>query len=159
MQEAPTLSPAVVEALAIGSLPEIQWKPQDDLCDCTYQRIGLWTNPYLAETLEVRMCCIWAELYKQFPEFVRTVPAFYDYNADEWVTEPMEWNGEDEMPKAIWYRHLARKHGRAVAEIRAEFSGRDSERPKGAPVKGPAPFFLPFGGEWLEVDFRNWVAE
>ena len=46
---------AIAEALAIASIPEIQWKHGDDLCDCTFQRIGFWTNPYLAKTLQVRL--------------------------------------------------------------------------------------------------------
>lgn len=149
------LSPAVVEALSIGALPDVQWGNQDDLCDCTYQRIGFWTNPYLAETLEVRMCCIWAELYKQFPEYVRTIPAFFDYNAEQWVTSPQEWNGEDEMPKAVWYRHLANKQGRSVADIRAEYAEKDHLRPKRQQRKQPTPLFVKIGSEWLSINLAS----
>ena len=123
---------------ALGVLPETFWDAQDDLCDCTYQRIGMWTNPYLAETLEVRMCCIWKELYKLFPEHVRVTPAFLDGNADEWVTEPAEWNGEADMPRSIWYRQLARRQGRSVTDIRNEYRDRDAERPRGIP-RPPQP--------------------
>lgn len=126
------LSPAVVQALAVGSLPDIQWQVGDDLCDCTFQRVGWWTNPYLAETLEVRMCCIWAELYKQFPDLVRTIPAFWNYNQNEWVTETQDWNGETQMPRALWYRQLARQQGRPLPEIRAEYQ--NQEPPQGRPL-------------------------
>ena len=145
-----TISPAIVEALAISQLPDIQWKMHDDLCDCTYQRIGMWTNPYLAETLEVRMCCIWNELYKQYPDFVRTIPAFYDYNNGTWVTEPLEWNGEDDMPQALWHRQLARKYGVAINEARTM----DIPAPRGKPIKHKAKpiFLLPWSGEWLTVE-------
>lgn len=112
-------------------LPEVFWDVNDDACDCVYQRIGMWTNPYLAETLEVRWCCIWAELYKLFPQHVRTTAAFKDYNNGVWVPEPMEWNGETEMPAAIWYRQLARKQGISVAEARTRFAGRVP--PQGVP--------------------------
>src|SRR3989304_4838306 len=95
-----SVSPAVLEALTIGSLPDTQWDHEDDLCDCTYQRIGLWKNPYLAETLEVRMCCIWAELYKQFPGFVRTIPGYSSVNPNGRATESGERIGEAEMPRA-----------------------------------------------------------
>jgi hypothetical protein len=119
--------------LALSVLPEDTWETHDDLCDCTYQRIGFWTNPYIAETLEVRMCCIWRELYQLFPQYVRNTAAFYDYNKDEWVSEPMEWNGEDEMPKAVWYRQLARREGITVAQAREKYSSQDHLRPKGTP--------------------------
>ena len=121
----------VLAAMSAASLPEVFWEVDDDLCDCVYQRIGMWTNPYLAETLEVRMCCIWAELYKLFPDKVRATHAFKDYNANEWVTEPQPWNAEYDMPPGLWYRQLARQQGRPVADIRAEYRHRDSERPRG----------------------------
>ena len=150
------LSPAVIEALSIAELPEIRWKIHDDRCDCIYQRIGFWTNPYLGETLEVRMCCIWAELYKQFPQFVRTVPAFQDYNnGDAWVTEAAEWNGETEMPKALWYRQLARQQGRSLGEIRAEYADKDDLRPKGYKRPEPVPFILLIDGQERVLDLRK----
>ena len=139
----PRLVQDVMAALALGGLPDVQWKHHDDRCDCVYQRIGFWTNPYLAETLEVRMCCIWADLYRQYPQFARTIPAFWDYNREEWVTEPQEWNGEDEMPKAIWYRQLARKQGRSLSDVREEYAGKDHLRPRGAPVTQKPVVFLP----------------
>lgn len=122
---------------AMGLFPEDAWDVGDDLCDCTYQRIGLWKNIYLAETLEVRMCCIWSKLYELFPQYVRTTPG-YMVDSGEWITECREWDGETDMPKGIWYRQLARQQGRAVADIRREYSTRDSERPKGTP-RPPLP--------------------
>ena len=120
-------------AAALGSLPESFWDTNDDACDCTYVRIGMWTNPYLAETLEVRMCCIWKELYKLFPEHVRVTPAYLDYNSGAWVEEPQAWNGEDDMPASLWYRQLARERGQDVGTIRALYSSRDEDRPRGTP--------------------------
>lgn len=127
----PQVTQDIISALSIGSLPDVDWEVHDDLCDCTYQRIGSWKNIYLAETLEIRLCCIWAEFQKQYPEFVRVIPGYK--HEGEWITEPMNWNAEFEMPKAIWYRHLARKYGRSVGDIRAEYSERDEERPRGTP--------------------------
>lgn len=124
-------------AAALGVLPEEFWDVNDDRCDCTYQRIGMWTNPYIAETLEVRMCCIWAELYKLFPQFVRTTPAFFDYNANEWNSEPRTWDGEADMPDSIWYRQIARQSGRTVAEARSLMAGRVSPRGIPRPVAEP----------------------
>jgi hypothetical protein len=143
-----TTSPAVIEALAIAELPDVQWKMHDDLCDCVYQRIGQWTNPYLAETLEVRMCCIWADLYKQYPQFVRTIPAFWDYNKEEWVTQPMQWNGEDDMPASVWHRQLARVLGISVDEARAM----NLPAPEGEPRQPKPQMLLKWGGEWLPVE-------
>lgn len=144
------LSPGVVEALAIGNLPDVQWKTHDDLCDCTYQRIGMWTNPYIAETLEIRLCCMWVKLAEQFPDLVRTIPAFWNYNKDEWVTEPQDWNGQDPMPRAIWYRQLARRQSRPLAEIRAEYADR---QPPGA--YEPRLLFIPENGGWILRDYAR----
>ncbi len=126
---------AVLEALSIGSLPDVVWQHGDDLCDCIFQRIGMWKNPYLAETLEIRLCCIWAKIAEQYPEFVRTIPGYFDDNTDTWFTEPMAWDAEHDMPKAIWYRHLARTLNRPLAEIRAEYADKDDLRPKGTPIE------------------------
>lgn len=144
------LSPAIVQALAISELPDVQWKMHDDLCDCTYQRIGMWTNPYLAETLEVRMCCIWAEIYKQYPQYVRMVPAFWDYNRDEWVTEPAEWNGETDMPLALWHRQLARKNAVSLSDARSM----ELPVPKGRPIAEKPVLFLQWSGDWYPVQLE-----
>jgi len=131
----PSLERDVMAALSV--LPEDMWDTMDDLCDCMYPRIGMWTNPYLAETLEVRMCCIWKELYQLFPGFMRVTPAFLDYNKNEWASEPIDWNGEEDMPKAVWYRHMARKEGIPVAEARAKYADLDYLRPRGIPQPKP----------------------
>ena len=147
------LSPGIIEALSIGNLPDVEWQSEDDLCDCTFQRIGMWKNPYLAETLEVRLCCIWAKFAEVFPDMVRTIPGYFNENTQEWITQPWEWNGEAEMPKAIWYRHLARKLNRPLAEIRAEYAGKDELRPKGRPQRREIPFLLMQGGMELWINF------
>lgn len=125
-------------AAALGVLPESFWDTNDDACDCTYVRIGMWTNPYLAETLEVRWCCIWAEMFKLFPQFVRVTPAWLDQNAKAWEPEPRAWDGEDEMPASLWYRQLSRFSGDSVGTVRALYSNRDDERPRGTP-RPPMP--------------------
>jgi hypothetical protein len=122
-----TLDPVEI-VQSLGLIPETFWNHEDDACDCTFQRIGMWKNPYLGETLEVRMCCIWAELYKLFPQHVRVTPA-YLVDDKEWDTRVREWDGESDMPESIWYRHYARKHGVTVAEAR-KVAGKP---PKGTP--------------------------
>ena len=149
------ISPAVIEALALASLPDEVWTNQDDKCDCVYQRIYQARNIYLAETHEIRLCCIWAELGKMWPQFVRTTPGYWEPNKQAWLTEPQEWNGESEMPKAIWYRHLARKFGRSLEDIRAEYSEKDELRPKGAPIPEPIPFILLMNGQEYSLDLRK----
>lgn len=121
---------------ALGALPETIWLHDDDACDCTFQRIGLWKNPYLGETLEVRMCCIWAELYKLFPQFVRTTPAYLTGD-DEWQPGAREWDGEADMPRAIWYRQLAQMTGRTLPEIRAAYANQEAPKGKPRPVVEP----------------------
>jgi len=117
-------------AMAIGAFPETVWLHGDDACDCTFQRIGLWKNPYLGETLQVRMCCIWGELYRLFPQFVKETPAYLD-GENEWLIGQRAWDGEGEMPRALWHRQLARRYGRPLPEIRAEFA--DAKPPAGVP--------------------------
>lgn len=148
-----TVPGAFLEALATASLPDVRWQLGDDRCDCTFQRIGWWTNPYLAETLEIRLCCVWAELGKQYPDLVRTVPAFYDYTREEWVTEPREWDGEAEMPPYLWYRQLAAKEGKPLAEIRSEYQGRDDLRPKGKKQE-PRSLWLNSPWGWVPLELE-----
>ena len=117
-------------------IPGIEWDVGDDLCDCTFQRIGFWTNPYLGATLRMRFCCLWRELAKQYPEFIQEVPAFFNYNTRKYEEQPWEWNGEFDMPRAIWYRQIASKTGRALPDIREEYA--DQEPPK-AVRRTPCP--------------------
>lgn len=126
--------------IARAGMPAEEWDVNDDRCDCTFQRIGYWTNPYIGETLEVRMCCIWKELYRQFPEFVRVTKH-----------EPAEWNGEDNMPKSIWHRQLANHLGISIAEARAL----SMEAPKGQPKSEPIPFVLLMGGQEVMLDLAK----
>ena len=126
---------AVEAALAIlagtSILPEVHWLHGDDLCDCWFQRIGEWTNPYIGRTLRVRLCCLWGELYKQYPQFVQEIPASYDSNRHQWAAEPRAWDSaEASMPLPLWYRQLAVKEGKTVGEIRHEYQDRKRERPK-----------------------------
>ena len=116
---------------ALSSTPDVHWIHGDDLCSCTFQRIGEWTNPYLAQTLRVRLCCIWAEIYKQYPQFVQEINASYDSNRHEYVSEPQPWDSPgSDMPTALWYRQLARLEGRSLDQVRAEYSQRQDERPR-----------------------------
>lgn len=118
-----------------AQIPDVVWVHDDDLCDCTFQRIGDWTNPYIGRTLRVRFCCIWEEIYKQFPEFVQQIPAFNDYREGPGRFEllPREWDSHDHaMPRAIWYRQLQTLTGRSLAEIRVEYA--DQEPPQAKPL-------------------------
>jgi len=83
------------------------------------------------------LCCLWKELAKQYPDLIQEVSAFYNYNTHEYEAKPWEWNGEFDMPRAIWYRHLATKTGTPLAEIRQEYA--DQEPPKGVLRKQVKP--------------------
>lgn len=105
-----------------NEMPEIVWSTGDDLCDCTFQQIGSWTNPYLGRTLRVRLCCIWSHIWADFPEFVQEIPAYYNHNTDRWDTDPMDWNLEgSDMPKHLWHRQLAVLTGLTLPEVRDTF--------------------------------------
>ena len=111
--------------LLLDHLPEVRWEHGDDLCDCTFQRIGYWANPYIGRTLEFRLCCSWAkliELHPELQEFAREIPAFDNYNIGQWETKPAPWDSEDEdMPYALWHRQLAVQQGITVAEARERY--------------------------------------
>lgn len=120
---------AVMAAMAAGG-PEMEWLHGDDLCNCTFQRIGWWTNPYIAETLLVRVCCIWGELYKQFPQFVQEIHAYNDPNTGVYVTEPREWDADHEMPRHLWHRQAAKRLGMALSEVRQRLAGMTPPQPR-----------------------------
>lgn len=120
-------------ALVSSGIPEEQWDNQDDLCNCTFQRTGDWANPYLGRTQRVRICCLFAELYDQYPQFIQEIPAYYDENTGEWESKPLEWDGEQDMPTAIWHRQLAVKTGMPLEDIREVYENQSP--PKGTPRK------------------------
>lgn len=128
---------ALEQALEIIGAQET-WDVNDDLCDCTYQRIGYWNNPYIGETLEVRFCCVWAELERQYPQFFRRTQI-----------EPAAWNGEANMPRSVWHRQIAKANGVSVSEARELAAGQDS--PRGIPRKSPAILYLNSGWGWLPL--------
>ena len=112
----------------------MRWLPGDDKCDCTFQRIGFWTNPYLAETHEIRLCCLYAEFAKMWPQFFRTTPASWNRNEARWVETPQKWENEDmPMPLPIWHRQIARETGKSLAQVRKECKGKEHTRPKAKP--------------------------
>ena len=119
----------ILMALATSGIPEMDWKHGDDLCDCTFQRIGMWTNPYLGRTLKVRLCCIWAKLYAMFPECVQEIPAFMDYNnGDKYMPEPAVWDGDTDMPPHLWHRQAAVQMGLPLPIVRKLLEGKESPR-------------------------------
>lgn len=117
--------------LADAFIPEEYWEVHDDLCDCTFQRIGFWTNPYMGETMRIRLCCVWKEMEKQWPQFFQHTHAFWDYNKEEWVPGAAEWNGEDQMERAVWYRQRANIERLPLEAIRDKY--RLAEPPAGTP--------------------------
>ena len=94
-----------------------EWKHGDDLCDCTFQRIGEWSNPYLGTVHQVRFCCAWARLREMWPDLFR-----------ETQGEQMAWNGEDAMPRALWHRQVALAMGIDVPEARTLLADREPPR-------------------------------
>lgn len=124
-----------------------QWLQGDDACDCTFQRIGEWGNPYLGKSLQIRLCCVWAELAKQFPQFVQEVTVFWDRNKQAPTVGPQPWDSEEmDMPLDLWYRQLSAEQGRPLADIREEYSHKLHLRPRkvrpgtGRESKQPEPY-------------------
>lgn len=124
----------VMAALSRSQVPDVHWLLGDDLCDCMFQKVYETTNPYLPYTERVRLCCTFAPIYTQYPQFVQQFPAFYDENRHRYETTPAEWDSEEApMPVYLWIRQTAMKQGISVAEARAWCATRDHERP------GPVP--------------------
>ena len=139
-----------------GEVPEIRWQHGDELCGCVFQRIGDWTNPYIGRTLRVRMCCIWAELYKDYPEFVQEIPASYDWNTGLFQDEPQEWNGEEDMPESLWHRQLAVMSGMELDEVQEKFEGqlppKGIPRPKRVEVREPMSEHEVIGRQLMAIE-------
>lgn len=114
-----------------AAIPEFHWEHGDDLCDCSFQRISYWMNPYLGETEKIRLCCLYKELEDSFPHLFQHIKGYWDENENEWIMGQMEWNGEDDMPRALWNRQLAIREGLPVEVIRERT--RLLEPPKGHP--------------------------
>lgn len=115
------MTESVLNPLPRTLLPEQIWEIHDDECDCTFQRIGFWTNPYMGETMRVRLCCVWAEMEKTWPEFFQHTHAAWDYNKDEWSVATQTWDGETQMERAVWYRQLANEQGLPLDVIREKY--------------------------------------
>lgn len=122
------LSASEMGLLLSDALPEVEWTHGDDLCDCVFQRIGSWTNPYLGQTLRVRMCCIWDRIYRDNPDLVELIPGYHNENTGEFETEPAEWDGDGDMPRALWHRQISIETGKPLAVVREQF--RNMEPPK-----------------------------
>ncbi len=134
-----------------GDIPEIHWDNQDDLCDCIFQRIGWWTNPYLGKTMETRICCFYkriVELLPELSEFIREIDSFDNYvKQEQGPIDPTyhfeqtvrPWDAEFEMPRAIWYRQLATRLGMTLPEIRKLYE--NESPPKALPPK-PASYSI-----------------
>lgn len=131
---APIPGQDILAFLETSGIPEENWTHGDDLCDCTFQRIGFWTNPYIGRTLKVRLCCIWAKVYAMFPEYVQEIPAFTDYNhGDSYVAKPAPWDGETDMPLHLWHRQLAVEMHLPLSAVRELVAGQ--EPPKAVRAK------------------------
>ena len=113
------------------TMPEFIWTHGDDLCDCTFQRIGEWTNPYLARTRRVRVCCLEDRMLEDNEDLVQDIPGFFNDDSGLFETEPWVWNGEDDMPEHLFMRQTAIIQGLSLDETRVKFEG--VEPPKGIP--------------------------
>ena len=113
------------------TMPEFIWTHGDDLCDCTFQRIGEWTNPYLARTRRVRVCCLEDRMLEDNEDLVQDIPGFFNDDTGLFEMEPWVWNGEDDMPEHLFMRQTAIIQGLSLDETRVKFEG--VEPPKGIP--------------------------
>ena len=119
------------QSLHPTEMPEFTWTHGDDLCDCTFQRIGEWTNPYLARTRRVRVCCLEDRMLDGNEDLVQDIPGFFNDNTWLLETEPWVWDGEDDMPEHLFMRQTAIIQGLSLDETRVKFEG--VEPPKGIP--------------------------
>ena len=120
----------------MSSIPEVKWQVDDDLCDCPFQRIRWWTNPYLSKTTEIRLCCFYKKLGEMFPElavFMRDIDMFDDYKKEgkdegdryHWTDRVLEWTADSDMPRALWYRQIQTLTGMDLEVIRTTFQNQE----------------------------------
>ena len=148
----PNVQADIISILATAGIPDVIWRDHDDLCDCTFQRVCQWTNPHLGTTHEERLCCIWAKIHEMFPGCSRDIPAYFDINAQEWVPEVVPWNGEFDMPPALWHRQIARVLGISVAEAREHPLAKGP--PRGKPFAKKPQIYFPWSGEYVLVELN-----
>ena len=120
-----------IDNLHPREMPEITWTHGDDLCNCTFQRIGDWANPYIARTRRVRVCCLENRMLEGNEDLVQDIPGYFNENTGEFETEPWVWNGEDDMPESLFMRQAAIIQGLSLDATRVKFEG--VEPPKGIP--------------------------
>ena len=113
-------------------MPEVTWTHGDDLCNCTFQRIGDWSNPYIARTRRVRVCCLENRMLEDNEDLVQDIPGYYNENTGDFEAEPWVWDGEDDMPEHLFMRQTAIIQGLSLDETRVKFEG--VEPPKGVPI-------------------------
>lgn len=141
----------LISILATAGIPDVIWRDHDDLCDCTFQRVCQWTNAHLGVTHEERLCCIWAKLHEMFPGCSRDIPAYFDINAQAFVPDVVPWNGEFDMPPALFHRQIARLGGISVSEARDKAKELGLEPPKGKPLPVKPTIIVRHEGEWREA--------
>jgi hypothetical protein len=162
----PLIEQQIAAALLVGTIPEAHWVQGDDQCDCTFQRIGFWSNPYIQATEEYRLCCMWKRIIEALglQAFVREIPASFDLNRYRYVTEARDWDREDApMPLTLWHRQLAARTGLSLAQVREQYAGREHERPQplppGTAVKDvPTPEELHAARE-AELRAATWILD
>ena len=119
------------DSLHPRQMPEITWTHGDDLCNCTFQRIGDWSNPYLGLTRRVRVCCLEQRMLEGNEDLVQDIPGYFNENTGQFEAEPWVWDGEDDMPDHLFMRQTAIIQGLSLDETRVKFEG--VEPPKGIP--------------------------
>ena len=119
----------VLDALANPALGKMRAGYQDDLCDCAFVNVWEWKNPYTATTLRFRFCCWLTEQRVRYGNLFEELPGYHDAASEQLVTDCRVWDGEEDMPRHLFYRQMARKTGRPLAEVRREY--RDQPTPKG----------------------------
>ncbi len=107
--------------------PEFHWTHGDDKCNCTFQRIGQWANPYIGKTIQIRLCCAWAKLFErpEMAEFYQEFDGYWNENTQDFDREPIPWNSDSDMPRYLFYRQVATVTGQTLDEVRAEWEGKD----------------------------------
>ncbi len=45
-----------------------------------------------------------------------------------WVDGPLDWNGEDDMPRHLWHRQVAILTGLSLDETRVRFEGEEPQK-------------------------------
>ena len=96
-----------------------QFKPgegHDDECDCLFQNVQEYSNPYYNKTLRFRYCCLLAEFRKQWPHLFEEIEGWWDSERKMWRNEALDPGEQLKHMPGHLAEHVSVRHEAAVTK-------------------------------------------